>query len=86
VQGRVEHAVLSEDLLEADRAHKRGQDHRHQQQPGQERLAGEPVAVRQPGQRQRDQQRQRGGSEPEQQAVQQAFRVHRVAKDPAQVL
>ena len=83
-QQGIERAVSAEHLPHADRADERRQNHRHEHERGEQLFAGEFEAVRQEGERQRDEQRGRGGRDREEEGVAQAFEVNLVAEDLAE--
>ena len=80
----VDRAVLPEDLLDANRAHERRQNHRNQQEGGQQALARIPVPVGKQGEGHRNQQSQHRGRDRQQEGVLQAPEIQRIRKQLTQ--
>ena len=77
----VERAVLPQDLLEADGTDERRQNHGNQQQREQGALGGEVKAVREPGERNREQTGEKGARDRKQEGVLKPFEIDAVAPD-----
>ena len=84
--GRVERALRAEQVLHADRAHEGRQDHRREEGGRQQAAEREVVPVVEHRQRQRHAGRRRGGGDADEQGVEQALAVDRVAEDDADVV
>ena len=82
---RIQRAILTQDLLEPDRADKRRKNHRHQHQAADQFLAGEIEAVGEQGQRHGDQRDERCRAERDQEAVEQSLGVDGVLEHAEQV-
>ena len=78
---RIERAVLPEHLADADRANERRQNHRDEDDRGEQFFAGEFVAVRDERERQRDGHRGERTEDGEEEGIPQAFEVNPIAKN-----
>ena len=81
VQQRIERPFLPEDFADADGADEGRQDHGHEQQGGEDFLAGKLETIRQPGEGHAERERSEGAGDREEKGIEQAFEVDRIAED-----
>ena len=81
----VERTVLAEDLLDADGADERRQDHRHEDEGSEKALQRKKEAVRVEGEGQGDQQGERRGGQREQEGIAQAAQINRIGQQRGEV-